>query len=651
MSVRFSVALGFQELGKQDLRKCSYCVPEGSLTQHRCLAFESLHRLQTADKSALAFVYCDYTIPEEQTAVNLIGSLLGQLINQLPHDHPLVNELLERHSSNKLLDIASGVDYIRRICMLDSFSAVRLGADGLDELLPEHRSCFLDQMGTLSRISKVQFLFFGRDYAGIQGDVDSSFITVRNAPVHFKIIGTMTVHDRQLFLLEKLRRHKNGRTFDQTLQNLILDTIASIDSTYAIIYPGMYENLIFYAFRFLLALFRIQDVLSQESPGKASAAVKSIKADLSIVYESMIGRIDTRSRELLQWVLFATRPLTLDELGFAITIKTGMMDLNLPGDLPFPSFIEGAQGLLTVEGERGIVRFTHMTIKEYLSDHSSQYFPGGHQLLAETCLTYLSFTAMSDVSDHTRYWRDNDLYPFLQYAAFQWGHHVHKAADDPQTCDLALKWFSSKCFSQLNEIRCHNWPISWLSSRHKAIHEACYFGLASLAVKLLVPGHNVNEPDSMKQTPLHYAARGGHVAVIQVLLKYPNINVNALDQAGDTPLRKAVFFRHDAAANILRQHSVTATPRFVSNELMYAMIGDTSDITSGDIVIPSNSPVVAVKRPRASSVALSMQQRADQIYRGKGAAYTEVPAYTRMQHPPGHTESVVAHTIVETERK
>jgi hypothetical protein len=201
------------------------------------LAFESLHRLQTADNSALAFVYCDHTIQGEQTPANLIASLLGQLTNRLPSDHPLIHELLEQQSSNKLLDLASGIDYVRRICTCKSFSAVRLGADGLDELLPQHRCYFLRELARLSHVAKVQFLFFGRDNSGIQDDVNSSFQAVGIIPVHFRITGEMTLLDRRLFLLETLQTHRNGRTFDHALQDLILDKLAPSDSTYVLGHP------------------------------------------------------------------------------------------------------------------------------------------------------------------------------------------------------------------------------------------------------------------------------------------------------------------------------------------------------------------------------------------------------------------------------
>jgi hypothetical protein len=254
-------------------------------------------------------------------------------------------------------------------------------------------------------------------------------------------------------------------------------------------------------------------VLAQENPGQAAAAAKSIKADLSLVYKSMLQRIDSRGLTLLHWVLFATRPLTLGELRFAVAIKVGMTDLNPDQDLPYPYFLDLALGLLrvTVEGERRIIRFAHLTIKEYLSMHSSEYFPDGHQLLVQTCLTYLSFNAISSEAGRARYLKDGDLYPFLEYAAFEWGHHAREVAgDDPRTCDIALEWFLSERFPQLNEIRHHNWPGFWLCLLQSPLHETCYFGLATLATKLFEHKFDVNEADLVYRTPLHYAIQGGH---------------------------------------------------------------------------------------------------------------------------------------------
>jgi ankyrin repeat protein len=499
-----------------------------------------LYRYQSEDNSSLAFVYCDHTIQKDQTPTNLIGALLAQLTNRLSYDHPVMKELLEQQRDNKLLDVTSGIAFIRRLCTSDSFSVVRVGVDGLDELLRECRSRFLDSLASISSIPKVQFLFFARDNCGIQGDVNSYFGSKPSSPQpqHFNITGDVTLPDRRLFLEEKMQRHENGRTFDSELRALILDKLAPSDSTYVIYRSDSFlPSFIFFLSRFLLALFRVQDVLTQENPRQAAAAAESVKADLSVVYDRMIERIDSRGLKLLHWVLFATRPLTLDELRFAIAIKVGTSDLTHQ-DLPYASFINSSLGLLTVEGKSDTVRFVHLTFKEYLSDRALQYFPDGHVLLAQTTLTYLNFTALSNESGHMRFTEEGDLYPFFNYAAYQWGDHVREAMENTEICDLAL----AQPFSQLHDLRCLNGFTGrdYLSSHQSPLHEACYFGLRLTTVKLLELGHDVNSRDRRDMTPLQYAISQDMWEAVEILLQSPKININTQDDLGDTPLHDAM---------------------------------------------------------------------------------------------------------------
>ena len=207
------------------------------------MSFEALHRLQFADNSALAFVYCDHTVQGEQTPTNLIGSLLGQLTNRLPEDHPAVKELLQQQSSNKLLDLTSGIDYLHRICTSTCFTAIRLGADGLDELLKEHQSEFLHALAALSSIPNVHFLFFGRNRCGIQSEVDKWFEkSGSSSVVYLDITGDLTVDDRRLFLQQRLGKDKDGAMFDNDLRTFILEKLAPSDSMYVLIHSSLLQN-------------------------------------------------------------------------------------------------------------------------------------------------------------------------------------------------------------------------------------------------------------------------------------------------------------------------------------------------------------------------------------------------------------------------
>jgi ankyrin repeat domain-containing protein 50 len=294
--------------------------------------------------------------------------------------------------------------------------------------------------------------------------------------------------------------------------------------------------------RFLLVVLQIDDVLAQETPAKAEAAAQSIKFDLSLAYEKMLSRIHPQGLKLLHWVLFARRSLSLEELRFAVAIEEGMTDLDPKRQLPFPSFIDFALGLVVVDSKERTVRFAHLTIKDYLADHIPQYFPDRHGLLARTCLTYLSFSALSTDLGQTRFLKEGDLYPFFVYAGWEWGHHARESEDDTRTHEMALNWLLSERFMQVRDVRgAVRGYKRWLCDvAHSSLHETCFFGLDSLTAKILEAGSkNINARDSVQMTPLHYAIRHGNLAVIKTLLQYSNLDVNVQTKRGNLPLHFA----------------------------------------------------------------------------------------------------------------
>jgi ankyrin repeat protein len=302
--------------------------------------------------------------------------------------------------------------------------------------------------------------------------------------------------------------------------------------------------------------------LTQETPADAEAAARSIQFDLSLAYAKMLSRISPQGLRLLQWVFFATgSPLKFEELRFAIAVKEGMKDLDTKRQLPFPSFIDLALGLLVVD-HNGLwgdtVRFAHLTIKDYLSEHASQYFPDGHAPLARTCLTYLNFTALSSDSGRARFLRSGDLFIFFWHVAFNWGHYVRQAEDDIKTCDIAVEWLLSERFQQLEYLRHQNSMLSHdIMNERTPLHESCYFGLVSVTAKLLESGQNVFAVDSHKMVPLHYAAQHNHLAVVQVLFQFAykaGVDVQG-EPVGNVPLHDASQAGYTATTpHTLTQH-------------------------------------------------------------------------------------------------
>jgi hypothetical protein len=160
----------------------------------------------------------------------MMGALLGQLINQLSSDNPIVEELIRCRREEKLLDLNTTLDYIRRISASRQLTLIRLAADGLDELLPDCRAKFLRSLGTLSTESNIRFLLFGRDNSGIQAELGNSFGGATSFTC-YKISGTSTMDDRRLFLQECFDRSKVWSSLDDGIKDMVFSHLAGPDAT------------------------------------------------------------------------------------------------------------------------------------------------------------------------------------------------------------------------------------------------------------------------------------------------------------------------------------------------------------------------------------------------------------------------------------
>jgi hypothetical protein len=159
-----------------------------------------------------------------------MGAFLGQLVNCLSSEHTIVKELIECRLKKKLLDLKTSVDYVRRIVSTGRFTCVRLGADGLDELLPEHRTAFLASLGSLSALSNIRLLYFGRDNSGIQTDIGNS-LDGPDSSINQALTPENTADDRKLFLQQCLDRSRDWRILDDGLTDMIFSQLAGPEST------------------------------------------------------------------------------------------------------------------------------------------------------------------------------------------------------------------------------------------------------------------------------------------------------------------------------------------------------------------------------------------------------------------------------------
>lgn len=155
----------------------------------------------------------------------------------------------------------------------------------------------------------------------------------------------------------------------------------------------------------------------------------------------------TLAKNVLRWLTFAFRQLTVDELLHALAVRPGDETLD-PTRLEQPEIIlKCCIGLVVVDKRSNVVRLVHYTTHKYFDSNQSRFFPDAHTKLTLTCLDYLSLRAfakpcrfMDDTPEDLRNVRGavrkNRIMclrlgrnPFLFYAALYWGSH---ARGDPE---------------------------------------------------------------------------------------------------------------------------------------------------------------------------------------------------------------------------
>lgn len=304
--------------------------------------------------------------------------------------------------------------------------------------------------------------------------------------------------------------------------------------------------------RFLLAQIYIDSLDDKPTPNSVLKALQGFQQQrtkswgnvLHNAYDQVMERVKGQKmgrRELatqtLAWITCAERPLSIFELQHALAVDQDSEvhdedNVPLAGDI-----VAVCAGLVTIGEESGIIRLVHYTTQDYLQGTIGMWFPDAERYIAESCIRYLSYHTFDREFCSTM--RENIerllAYPLFKYAALNWGHHARKSSTSPLLVDFLVSDSRINASCQGFIIRCilyypHDWDegniILWLSlilsgGRHKlslGLHIAAFFGLPELVVDLLQKGYAPDVRDLEGQTPLWYAVRNGHEAVVKLLL-------------------------------------------------------------------------------------------------------------------------------------
>ncbi|KAJ7600104.1 ankyrin repeat-containing domain protein [Mycena floridula] len=572
---------------------------------------DHLQRLVMTPEDVVIYIYCEYNRKAEQTSMQLLGSILKQLVERRPVISQHLLSLYRTHSSCKTIPtFPELMDALRT--ELQSYTRACLIVDALDECSDEARNLFLSKESP----------------AGLRSFADQLLMTSRNMPsiAHaLKLQSESTIHiqahveDLQTYIqgcLVGVKRLNRLVKENRSLQDNIIKVVISKAA-------GM----------FLQAKLHLDSLAKQTNVNALRKALEGLPEDIWRSYDNAMLRIDAQGEtdsklayHIFYWLSCSKKPLTVLELQHAVAVSLDpeMTDMDPEAIVDIETLTDVCAGLIITDESftrsQLTVRLVHYTMQEYLQINQQKLFPDIQSVMATTCLTYMSFNVFN-TWNHSRLDRlsSSTQYPLYKYAALFWGKHACHNQEEifPHVQRFLQKPANVACASQVFiEGQFHLFRHHHLQLSSHALYLPTVFSLVKVLGKL-VPDHSLRPadvtllhlatllehaetvmvlltkldpstqdknhrtalsysaewgwlkivrlllrlqviqpdlPDKNGCTPFIHACHHGHVEIVQLFLDRHDVNHNLRDYNGWTALFHAVDQKHVDVAQILLQH-------------------------------------------------------------------------------------------------
>ena len=493
----------------------------------------------------VTYFFCRYDLPKSLIARTVIGSLARQLLVTIPD---LANNIKSLDVTNITLDIDDILDLLHRTLSPDMIAYFIV--DGLDECSTQEKEMVIRQLRVLQ--DKIKLLICvslrlepettlelkSEDYGAMR------IITIPEAnpdlDVFTKAELTSCVETKKLIL------------GDPKLITDIQDTLLRGSQ-------GM----------FLWVSLQIKALCAMKTDEAIRQALADLPKDLSETYSRILRRVEdpgtNYQKSILELILVAYRPLTMEELREALSVTPGETTWN-PSKLinNIRSTLACCGGLIIIDEEESTVRLVHHSVKLFLSgfkdpidmefaiDHANRkmvdiiatylnYGVFGTQLAIAVPPKIISGSAPSRIIHSTinpgipnvalklltpRKLPDFDIsrtiadasgfkahpvdeFRFYDYAKSYWLQHILRISEqEPRTDKLLLRLLKGNVIDANATVEDGQMPLSLAAEN----------GNATVVKLLLDIGHaDVDSKDSDGQTPLSLAASNGHEAVVKLL--------------------------------------------------------------------------------------------------------------------------------------
>ena len=321
----------------------------------------------------------------------------------------------------------------------------------------------------------------------------------------------------------------------------------------------------------------MDSLIPQTSARGIRRALKRLPEKLNDTFDEAMDRTATQPEEhavlanqVLSWIFYAKRPLSLTELREALSVEPGDRKLDRSGGPELDLLLNVCCGLVTVDEQDNVIRLVHYSLQQYFEENWKTDVPRANWGIAMACLTYLmlddfSPEAVEETELPTSHgqesplflptraqWRDS--HKFFSYVASYWSEHV-RGTLEKELEPLILQVFKKKMhllysLQEHNKLLFRNVEYETWPHEPSPLHLTSYWGLAHITRRLIAQGFNVEIQDSRQRTPLVCAALNGHCDIAYDLLD-SGANVHTKDIADTTLLHVAIANDHFDFARLL----------------------------------------------------------------------------------------------------
>ncbi|OQE31901.1 hypothetical protein PENSTE_c001G06158 [Penicillium steckii] len=338
--------------------------------------------------AVVSFFFCRYDIPETLKTQTIVGSILRQILSQIP----------DIEKSAKLLDQSENLERSERFLALASSAIpestkVFAVIDGVDEIDEAERESLLTVLLAFQKTFSLSICLSYRQDTNDPMKVDSrQLLRVRTSPI------PDNTADIQNFIENEMRKRvQTNKLIVGELELLLEIKQALVGGSH-----GM----------FLWVVLQMDALCAMQTDKAIRDALKDLPEGLSETFRRILSTAakadSSYQRSILELMIAAQRPLSLEEMREALSVIPGDTTWdpeNIINDIH--RVLACCGSLIFIDEEQLTISFVHHSVKQYLLEdfEDSAKKPisagDGHSRMTEIIVTYLNYTAFDrEISKH-----------------------------------------------------------------------------------------------------------------------------------------------------------------------------------------------------------------------------------------------------------